>query len=549
MPELRPPRLSRRGVLGAAGVAAVGGAAVWTGATAFADPSSTDSGKPSCEPNPAQPKEQFRASWIATTVNIDWPSKAGLDVDTQKAEYQRFLDDAHEYRLNAVITQVRPTADAFWPSRFEPWSRWLTGEQGKDPGYDPLGYAVEATHAADLEIHAWLNPYRISMKAATGDVGGDLSKLHDSHPAKAHPEWVVTYPKTDGQLYYNPGIPEVRQFVIDAMMDAVDNYDIDGVHFDDYFYPYPVGTEDFDDEAAYAEYGGDFDNKADWRRNNTDELIKEFGRRIKESKPWVKFGVSPFGVWRNKADDPDGSDTDAGAPTYDVLYADTRKWVREGWIDYIAPQVYWAISLEVASYKTIVEWWNEVCEGTDCQLYIGEGVYKVGNSTQSPEWNNEPRELLNHLTLCRDNPEVDGNIYYSAKSVRADVLQAMTLLRDEHYSKPALLPAAEQLGGRAPHAPKVTELVREDDGYTVRWRGRGHGDGVDETAWYAVYAVSGKPDHCTLADAGHLVAVRHATGDTEEFHWQADEDDELHVAVTAINRAWQEGKPGVKKAR
>src|SRR5690606_26981902 len=160
---------------------------------------------------------------------------------------------------------------------------------------------------------------------------------------------VVAYPKSDGQLYYNPGLPEVREFVIDAMMDAVEKYDVDGVHFDDYFYPYPSGDEDFDDDAAYAEHGGDFDNKADWRRNNTDELIKEFGRRIKEAKPWVKFGVSPFGVWRNKADDPEGSDTEAGAPTYDVLYADTRKWVREGWIDYIAPQIYWAMSLKVAS--------------------------------------------------------------------------------------------------------------------------------------------------------------------------------------------------------
>ncbi|MGH8881503.1 MAG: glycoside hydrolase family 10 protein, partial [Stackebrandtia sp.] len=405
MSKLRPPSLTRRGVLGAAG--AVGGAAVFSG-VAFAGPEGPQgpdgatSGTGDGTPDPARPKREFRGSWIATTVNIDWPSKPGLDVDTQKAEYQRLLDDAAEFELNAVVTQIRPTGDAFWPSPLEPWSRWLTGEQGKDPGYDPLAYAIDATHAAGLDFHAWLNPYRISMTASNGDVGVDPSKLHESHPARRHPEWVVAYPKTDGQLYYNPGIPEVREFVVEAMMHAVDNYDIDGVHFDDYFYPYPVGDEDFDDAAAFAEYGGDFDTLADWRRANTDALIQEFGRRIKESRPWVRFGVSPFGVWRNVADDPDGSDTEAGSPTYDVLYADTRKWVKEGWIDYIAPQIYWAISLEIASYQVLVEWWNQLCADTDCQLFIGEATYKVDVDEASPEWKNDPRELLNHVTLCRE---------------------------------------------------------------------------------------------------------------------------------------------------
>lgn len=554
MSKLRLPSMSRRGVLGTATAVAAGGAVAWGGTAAFADEAG-DGGSDAaqCAPDAARPKRQFRGSWIATTVNIDWPSSPGLDVETQKAEYQRFLDDAADYRLNAVVTQIRPTADAFWPSPYEPWSRWLTGEQGGDPGYDPLEYAVAQTHAAGLEFHAWLNPYRVSMPASSGDVGVDASKLHESHPAHAHPDWIVAYPKTgaSARLYYNPGIPEVREFVIEAMMHAVDNYDVDGVHFDDYFYPYPVGTEEFDDDAAFAQYGGDFDNKADWRRDNTDQLIQEFGRRIKESKPWVRFGVSPFGVWRNKADDPEGSDTTAGAPTYDVLFADTRKWVREGWIDYIAPQIYWAMSLKAASYKVLVEWWNRECEGTDCQLYIGEATYKVNVDTASPEWKSDPRELLNHLTLCRDKPEVDGNIYFSAKSVREDALAAMTLLRDEHYSRPALIPDASYLGGTAPSVPSVTRFVRDGDGYTVQWKNTSTGQGIDAVSGYAVYAVSGDPGDCAFADATNLIAFRPVSTDSdiEEYHWKGADDPKLRVGIAALNRVRQESKPAVKKLK
>jgi uncharacterized lipoprotein YddW (UPF0748 family) len=544
MPDFRVPALTRRGVLGAAGAVAATGAAAWTGSIAFAD---TASDKGHCDTDPAKPKRQFRASWIATTANVDWPSKPGLDVDTQKAEYQRFLDEANEYRLNAVVTQIRPTADAFWPSKHEPWSRWITGTQGKDPGYDPLAFAVDATHAAGLEFHAWLNPYRISMKESTGDVGTDPSKLSADHPARKHPDWVVAYPKKDGQLYYNPGIPEVREFVIEAMMEAVDKYDIDAIHFDDYFYPYPVGTEQFDDADTFKKYGGDFTDIADWRRDNTDQLIRGLGKRIKKSKPWVRFGISPFGVWRNKSNDPLGSDTTAGAETYSSLYADTRKWVRKGWIDYIAPQIYWAMTLKAASYKVLTQWWDDVCSGVDCQLFVGEATYKVDVDTASPEWKGDPKELLNHLTLDRTHPEIDGNIYFSATSVRQDKLDAMTLLRDEHYTRPALVPAPKHLGGKAPKAPKVSSLSHDGKGYTLKWRDASRRDGIDATGWYAIYAVSGKVDDCTLADATHLIAVRPATGDAEEYSWGGDADPKLQVAVTALNRVWQESKPAVAK--
>ncbi|GAA4910829.1 uncharacterized lipoprotein YddW (UPF0748 family) [Stackebrandtia albiflava] len=553
MPDTRPGALSRRTMLGAAGAAAAG-AALWTGSGASADPGDTvtPQGRHD-ELDPARPKEQFRAVWIAGVVNIDWPSTTGLDAATQQAEYLRWLDDAKHYRFNAVITQIRPTADAYWPSSHEPWSRWLTGEQGGDPGYDPLAFAVEATHAAGMEFHAWFNPYRVSMPASSGDAGTDPSKLHESHPARQNPDWVVPYPKVGaaGRLYYNPGIPEVRAHVIDAMMDAVDRYDIDAVHFDDYFYPYPAGGEDFDDDAAFAEYGGDFTDKADWRRYNTDQLILEFGRRVKESKPWVRFGVSPFGVWRNIADDPEGSDTRAGAPTYDVLYADTRKWVREGWIDYILPQIYWAMSLPAASYRVLAEWWNDACENTDCQLYLGEATYKVNVDTVSPEWKQDPRELLNHLTLCREHANIVGNAYFSGNPVRQDQLSAMTLLRDEHYSRPALVPASSHLGGRTPKAPKVSSVEWRDGAYTVEWRPHRRGEGIDEIVRYAVYTTVGHPDECDLADATNLVAVvPHDPGaEVQSFRWEGGFESGRRFAVTALNRVWTEGRAGVRKTR
>ena len=253
---------------------------------------------------PTTPLRQFRASWVASVVNIDWPSRTGLTAAQQQAELIGWLDDAVRQHHNAVILQVRPTADAFWPSKVEPWSQYLTGTQGGDPGYDPLAFAVAEAHKRNLELHAWFNPYRLSM-------GTDINALVPEHPARQHPDWVVTY---GGKLYYNPGIPAARKLVEDAIMDAVSRYDIDGVHFDDYFYPYPVAGQVFDDAATYAQYGAGFPTLAEWRRNNIDLLIQELQQRIKAVKPWVKFGISPFAVWRNKATDPLGLRHDRRRP-------------------------------------------------------------------------------------------------------------------------------------------------------------------------------------------------------------------------------------------
>ncbi|WP_240137332.1 glycoside hydrolase family 10 protein [Streptomyces sp. MUM 178J] len=367
--------------------------------------------------------QDFRGMWAATVTNRDWPSRPGLDAGRQRTELLDLLDAAVARRLNAVVFQVRPTADALWPSPYEPWSQYLSGVQGQDPGWDPLGTAVHEAHARGLELHAWFNPYRVALH-------DDPSRLAPGHPARRHPEWTVVY---GGRLYYNPGLPDVRRFVQDAMLDAVERYDVDAVHFDDYFYPYPVAGQSFDDDDAYARYGACFEDRAAWRRDNTDRLVIEMGDRIRSIRPGTRFGISPFGVWRNADSDPLGSDTRAGVQTYDDLHADTRKWVREGWIDYVVPQVYWHIGFSAADYARLTPWWDEVAAGSGVDLYIGEALYKAGAPGQPDAWQ-DPAELSRHLTLAARCPQVRGHCFFSAKEVAQDPIGAMTRVVLDHYA-------------------------------------------------------------------------------------------------------------------
>jgi uncharacterized lipoprotein YddW (UPF0748 family) len=391
-----------------------------SGAFLAAQPAAAATGAGHGEPHSHRP--ELRGMWVATVANIDFPSRPGLSAAAQQRELLSLLDVAVERRLNTVILQVRPTADALWPSPYEPWSEVLTGEQGRDPGWDPLGFAVEEAHRRGLELHAWFNPYRIANH-------DDPSRLVPTHPARLHPEWVVPY---GGKLYYNPGLPEVRHFVEDAIFDAVENYDIDAVHWDDYFYPYPVAGQTFDDDEAFARHGGGFASRADWRRDNVDRLVRETHERLHRTKPQVDFGISPFAIWRNASTDPTGSDTQGGVETYDDLYADTRKWVKEGWIDHVVPQVYWNIGFTVADYAKLVPWWADVVSGTGVKLYVGEALYKVASPSQGAPWQ-DPAELSKHLTFCADHPQVRGNVFFSANQVVADPLGAMTRVAEDHY--------------------------------------------------------------------------------------------------------------------
>ncbi|QWZ10468.1 family 10 glycosylhydrolase [Nocardioides panacis] len=495
---------------------------------AAADPART------CPVDPSAPARQLRAEWIASVANIDWPSRPGLTPDRQRAELRGLYDDAVDTGLNAVVVQVRPTADTFWPSRLEPWSTYLTGTPGRDPGYDPLAFAVREAHARNLEFHAWFNPYRVSM-------GTDRGALAPGSPAARHPDWVRSY---GGKLYYDPGLPQVRALTEDVILEVVRRYDVDAVHFDDYFYPYPVAGQAFDDDATFAAHGAGFPDtaqgRADWRRHNNDLLVSDLDRRVHRVKPWVKLGVSPFAVWRNRATDPRGSATTAGAQTYDDLYADTRRWVRQEWLDYIAPQVYWNIGFAPADYGVLVPWWADQVRGTDVQLYVGQATYKVGTSTQDPAWS-DPAEMTRHLAFDRTVPEVDGDVYFSAKDVRADRLGHMDRVRADHYRHPAIVPVTAGVPGRAPRPVTHLTARRTSAGVAVTWRGTGSS--------YAVYRVAGRADRCTTADATHLVATVHATGHgTQRSRGPQRYVDRAPVAgratyvVTALDRAYRESR-------
>ncbi|MFD4598441.1 glycoside hydrolase family 10 protein [Streptomyces sp. NPDC058464] len=378
---------------------------------------------------PRRAATEMRGMWLATVSNRDWPSRTGLSAADQHKELTAFLDKAVHHRLNTVMLQVRPTADAFWPSPHEPWSEYLTGTQGKDPGWDPLGTAVEEAHARGLRLHAWFNPYRIANHT-------DPGRLVASHPARKNPDWAVPY---GGKLYYNPGIPAVRTFVEQAILDAVAKYPVDAVHFDDYFYPYPVAGQTFDDDAAYDAHGGDFSSRAAWRRDNIDKLVTEIADGVRKLRPGTRFGISPFAVWRNATTDSRGSDTKAGVETYDDLYADTRTWVQKNWIDYIVPQVYWQIGNSAADYAKVVDWWAGVAKGSGTALYIGEALYQAGAAGAPSAWQ-DPAELSRHLTLADQYPQVGGHVYFAAKEVATDPIGALSRVVADHYQQPATPP-------------------------------------------------------------------------------------------------------------
>lgn len=349
----------------------------------------------------------LRGTWISSVYNIDWPQdpRKGFDAEKQKSDYKKMLDQLQDMGLNAVFVQIRPTADSFYPSQYFPWSEWLTGTQGKDPGYDPLAFMIEETHARGMQFHAWINPYRVSVQ-------GDLTKLTEDHPARQHPEWVV---KHNNKLLFNPGIPEVQQYITNAVMEVVNNYDIDGIHFDDYFYPYGQAAEPFNDDETYSTYNKVFKDKASWRRNNVNQFVQQLSSKIHAANPYVSFGISPFGVWRNSNVDSTGSQTTAGVTSYDSLHADIRTWIKSGWIDYVAPQIYWHIGHKAADYATLVDWWVNETAGTGVKLYIGHAAYKLADANEK-DWNSAD-VLIDQLTYNEQFSSVAGDIYFSAKDL------------------------------------------------------------------------------------------------------------------------------------
>ncbi|PTX91301.1 hypothetical protein DB354_20330 [Opitutus sp. ER46] len=396
---------------------------------------------------PAAPRE-FRAMWVASVANIDWPSRPGLSVEQQRAEMIALLERARELNLNAVILQVRPAADALYPSRLEPWSEFLTGEQGRapEPYYDPLRAWIDEAHRRGLELHAWLNPYRARSPAAKGP----LARLH---LARAHPSAVKAY---GDLLWMDPGDKYAAAQTLGVVRDLVRRYDLDGIHIDDYFYPYPkpeVG--DFPDDASWQRYvkrGGRL-ARDDWRRQNVDRLIEAMYRSIHDAKPWVRFGVSPFGIGR-----PDRRPSGiTGFSQYDKLYADVEKWLAEGWLDYLAPQLYWRIDQKAQSFPVLLDYWRQ---HNPAQRHIWPGLNASSVDRADKGWS--PEELGRQIALMRAAPPTPpdslGQIHFSAKALLQDRAGLATYLRRGPYAQPALVPVSPWMKAEPMRAPT---LVRE----------------------------------------------------------------------------------------
>lgn len=433
------------------------------------------------------PKRELRAAWIATVVNIDWPSKKGLSVHEQQEEFVTLLDTLQRIGMNAVVVQVRPVADAFYPSSYEPWSEYLSGTQGQPsrPWYNPLTFMIAEARKRGMEFHAWFNPYRASMN-------GNLVYAPD-HPIRRHPEWFVQY---GGKYYYDPGNPEAREFVLASIMETVKHYDLDAVHFDDYFYPYRIAHLEFPDSCSFEAYGKDaFADRDDWRRHNVDLFIEELSKRIKAEKPFLKFGISPFGVWRNIDKDSTGSETQAGQTNYDDLYADVLKWLREGWIDYVTPQIYWNIGFHVADYSVLVNWWSRNAYGK--HLYIGQAAYRRGGKG----WE-DPDELANQVQLNRGYAATGGSMYFNAKVFLQDKDSINALMR-RVYPYKALVPVMDWLPSDTPAAPVLLDVNGAPrEGLVLHWK-----DSIPtSSSYYVVYRFAGN-EPVNLEDATRILAI------------------------------------------
>lgn len=353
-------------------------------------------------------EQQMRAVWISSVYNLDYPSAATKNnPGAQKQEFIRILDELQDIGINTVIMQVRPKGDALYASQINPWSDVLTGKQGMNPGYDPMAFMIEETHKRGMSFHAWLNPYRVTTS------GTDLNQLSSNHPARKNPSMVMAY---NNALYYNPELPEVKQHIVDTVEEILKNYDVDGIHFDDYFYPsnYPLPAGESKDGSV-----------ANARRHHIDEMVSQVSKTIERLKPEVLFGISPGGIWKNTLSDFKGSNTN-GSESYYTVYADTRKWVENEWIDYIVPQIYWEIGHSLADYKTLVSWWNDVVKGHDVDLYIGHGIYKDVVA----------KEITKQLELAQSYDQVKGSFYFSLKDLRNNRQGCKTQIKKYNHEHP-----------------------------------------------------------------------------------------------------------------
>ena len=464
----------------------------------------------------AQPqKRELRAAWIATVANIDWPSKQGLPAEEQQRQFVQRIDELKALGCNAVIVQVRPSSDALYASPTEPWSHYLTGQQGLAPFpyYDPLEFMIAEAHKRNMEFHAWFNPFRALMDSRQNPNPA-------SHITHTHADWIIHY---GGKGYIDPGNPDARAYVEGIIADVVKRYDIDGVHLDDYFYPYRVAGVMFGDSKSFAQYGNGV-NRENWRRSNVNDFVERLNKRIKQIKPWVKFGISPFGVWRNIDKDPDGSNTHAGQTCYDDLYSDVVLWMKNGWVDYLMPQLYWEHSHKAASFATLLPWWQAHTYGR--HMYFGLGVYRMSEGPAGP-WKS-PNELLWQIRDIRFQCTNAGCGYYSASCFNKSGQPIKDSLCQVYNRYPAFPPVMKWIDSIAPAAP-----VLKATGQALQWQ---ETNPQKEPIRYAVYRFAGnEPININRAD--RIVSVQQGT--TFACATTGNNTPCTYV-VTALDRLWNE---------
>jgi len=468
------------------------------------------------------PKREFRGTWIHTVNNREYQK---MTSEEMQQHYRNVLDSFEIAGINAVIFQVRPTADAFYVSNYEPWSRYFTGEQGKapDPVWDPLAFLIEECHNRAMELHAWFNPYRVTCN--------DTEVLTEDHLYFKKPYLFLKYGK---QLYFDPGHPESREFTLQVIADVVKRYDIDGVHFDDYFYPYKIRYEEFPDEESFIKYHeadgfGRF-QKNDWRRNNVNILVRDLNQTIKSIKPWVKFGISPFGIWRNKDMDPAASDTQGGVTNYDDLFADIKLWVEKGWIDYNVPQLYWEIGHPRADYATLSDWWSENNFGQ--QLYIGQNLWV---SVKAPDGTSQ---LHTKMKMVRENPNIHGNVWWSGYGMVRNPDGFVDSLKNEYQKYPALVPVFKHIDNIPPAPVKKLTGKNTPNGKQLRWEATPAQNEMDKAAFFCVYRFETN-EPINLEDATKLQKI---VRNPVYIIPQSNNTKKYKYVVTALDRLYNESK-------
>lgn len=469
------------------------------------------------------PKRELRGAWIATVVNIDWPLDKNSSVEIQKQNLKNQLDSLADVGINAIFFQVRTECDALYKSNFEPWSYWLTGEQGKapEPFYDPLKFAINESHKCGMELHAWFNPYR-AVRDTT------YYKLDKNHIALQHPEWII---KSAKFKMLDPGLPEVRKHILNVMNDVLINYNVDGIHFDDYFYPYGPKIAN-EDSATFVQNSRGIANIDDWRRDNINLLMKEIYEVVKLTKPYVKFGISPFGIVRNKYANTNGFNS------YDIIYCDPLNWLDNKIVDYITPQVYWEIGHKKADYAKLVPWWAKI--STDRHLYIGQYSSKMA----AKDYNGNKNELGNQVRLNRKIKNVLGSVYFSAKSITRNWNGLADSMKNDWYNTIALPPTMPWLDSTPPLEPENVHIVKTKFGLLIDWNLPNPAKDGEFPNYYLVYKFNPK-DKIDLTKAENIVA-KILNKKTSYFNLRGNSN---HIyVVTSVDRLHNESK-GVRVKR